>query len=145
MANTPNIPMSAKERLIHTVLFEIGAVGVSAVVVLLFLQIHAAAAIGISAMISVMAMVWNVVFNLGFDHIFTAPRQTRTLGVRLCHTIAFEGGLLLFTLPVVAYFLALSLWQAFIADLGMTLAVMVYTLIFNFVYDHVRLRFLIKN
>ncbi|XXQ69466.1 chlorhexidine efflux transporter [Neisseriaceae bacterium B1] len=45
-------------------------------------------------------------------------------------------------LPVVAYILQLSWWQAFLADMGMTLAVMVYAFFFNWLYDHIRLRFI---
>lgn len=64
--------------------------------------------------------------------------------MRVFHTVAFETGLLIFTIPVVAYLLKLTLWQAFLADLGITLSVMVYALIFNWIYDNIRLKFVGK-
>ncbi len=36
----------------------------------------------------------------------------------------------------------LSLWQAFLADLGLSLLITVYALVFNWVYDHARLKWM---
>lgn len=96
---------------------------------------------GVGILMAAMAMVWNLVFNSVFDKIFTAPRETRGLGLRVFHTLAFEGGLLLATVPLIAHFLQLTLWQAFWADVGLTLLITVYALFFNWIYDHARLKF----
>ncbi|WP_341535422.1 chlorhexidine efflux transporter [Glaesserella parasuis] len=50
--------------------------------------------------------------------------------------------LLLFTIPVVAYLLNLSLWHAFLVDIGLSLLIMLYTLVFNWLYDITRVKFL---
>ncbi len=139
-----NIPMSAKERVCHALIFEIGAVCLSAVVVLLFSDVGAYSALGLGIIMSLMAMLWNFVFNCLFDKVFIKPRQTRGLGVRLLHTISFEGGLLIFTIPVVAYMLKLTLWQALLADVSLTVLITLYALVFNFVYDHWRLKVFAK-
>lgn len=134
--------MSIKERIVHSVLFEMGAVLLSAFIALLFFQVTVGAAVAVGLVISALAMMWNFVFNLGFDKVFAAPRESRGFGVRLLHTLSFEGGLLVITIPVVAYLLKISLWQAFMLDIGMTVAIVIYTLIFNWIYDHARLRFI---
>lgn len=139
-----NIPMSLKERLLHSLLFEIGAVTVASVVVLALSTVKPSAAIGTGVAMSLMAMVWNLVFNAGFDKIFTEPRQNRSFGLRLFHTISFELGLLVFTIPMIAYLLGLTLWQALLADIGLTILITVYALIFNWIYDNIRLK-LIKT
>lgn len=139
-----NIPMSGKERVLHALIFEIGAVCLSAAVVLLFSDMGAHLALGLGVVMSVMAVLWNFVFNCLFDKVFTKPRQTRSLGVRLLHTISFEGGLLIFTIPVVAYMLKLTLWQALLADVTLTVLITLYALVFNFVYDHWRLKVFAK-
>lgn len=136
--------MSFKERLLHTLLFEFGAIIVTALLVLGFGEIELGLATGVSVAISMIAMGWNLLFNWAFDRIFTAPRETRGFGIRLLHTFSFEGGLLLASVPVIAYFLQLSWWHAFWADVGLTVAIMGYTLIFNWIYDNVRLKFLAK-
>lgn len=137
-----NIPMSLKERLLHSLLFEIGAVTVASVVVLVLSTVKPSTAIGTGVAMALMAMVWNLVFNAGFDKIFTEPRQNRSFGLRLFHTISFELGLLVFTIPMIAYLLNLTLWQALLADIGLTILITVYALIFNWIYDNIRLKFI---
>lgn len=137
-----NIPMSLKERLLHSLLFEIGAVTVASVVVLVLSTVKPSTAIGTGVAMALMAMVWNLVFNAGFDKIFTEPRQNRSFGLRLFHTISFELGLLVFTIPMIAYLLGLTLWQALLADIGLTILITVYALIFNWIYDNIRLKFI---
>lgn len=130
--------MSKLERFFHALLFEIGAV-LCTVLLVGSLTSHSTGLLTTTIiLISLIAMVWNMVFNLIFDRFFTGERLERSLGVRLLHTVSFELGLLLFTLPLVAYMLNIGWWEAFLTDIGMTLFVMVYSLIFNWIYDYVR-------
>ena len=94
--------MSFFERFAHSLLFEIGAVLISAMAVLFAGQSAADTAFGMSVTVSFTAMAWNFVFNWGFDKVFTGRREQRGWGVRMLQTGAFEGGLLLFTTPLIA-------------------------------------------
>lgn len=145
MSQIQSTPMTLKERVLHSILFELGAITLATVLVLAFSDVQAGSAIGVSVVMAVMATVWNFVFNYGFDKVFTAPRETRGFGLRVFHTVAFETGLLAFTIPVIAYLLGLTLWQAFLADVGLTVAITVYVLIFNWIYDNIRLKFIGKK
>ena len=102
--------------------------------------VEAAAGTGIT--ISVMAMMLNFFFNYVFDKFATGKREERSLKLRILHTVCFECTLLLFTIPVVAYLLDLSLWHAFLADIGLRLLIMLYALVFNWLYDITRVKFL---
>ena len=126
------------ERFIHALLFETGAVLISAVAVLLFGLSHAGTAFGMSVAVSVTAMVWNFLFNWGFDKIFTGRRERRSWGVRMLQTGAFEGGLLFFTTPLIAWFLHIKLWQALLTDISLTLLIVLYSLAYNWAFDHIR-------
>ncbi|WGE71756.1 PACE efflux transporter [Actinobacillus equuli subsp. haemolyticus] len=132
------MPMSRLERIFHAVLFELFAILFTVIGMSLFTSHHTGLLTGTIVSISIVAMLWNMLFNTVFDHIFTAPRETRTVGLRIFHTLAFEGGLLLFTIPLVAYMLDVDWWSAFIMDIGMTLFVIVYAFFFNLSYDHLR-------
>ena len=134
--------MSFLERIFHSILFEIGAMAISAVAVLLAGNFSLASAAGTGIAISLIAVLLNFVFNYIFDLFFTGKREERSLVLRLFHTVCFESCLLLFTLPVVAYLLDLSLWHAFLADIGLSLLVMFYALVFNWLYDITRIKFL---
>lgn len=128
------------ERIIHMVLFEAGAVCIGTLAVLAA-DSSASGALMLNVLISLTAMAWNFVFNWSFDQVFTAPRETRSWGVRWCQTLFFEGGLLLFTVPLVMYFLDLNFWRALAADVGLSLLIVAYSLAFNWVFDQVRARF----
>lgn len=134
--------MKLAERIFHSVLFEIGAVAVATVAVLAVGKgIDTGAAVGTGVVMSLIAMVWNLIFNYFFDKRFTGKREERSLALRIAHTVGFEAGLLFFTIPLIAYLLNLSLWYALVADIGLSLLIMVYALIFNWIYDLARVRF----
>lgn len=126
------------ERIFHAVLFEVLAVLLTIVGLILSTEHQLMAVSGLVILISLIAMVWNFIFNWIFDYFFPASRETRGLKIRLLHVTLFEGGLLCITLPLVAYLLNVSLWQAFVIDFAMTVFIVIYTLIFNYIYDHAR-------
>lgn len=134
--------MSVYERIFHAILFEIIAIILTVIGLTYFTSHDTGLLTGVVILISLIAMLWNMVFNWVFDRYFTESRETRGLKIRLLHTFLFEGGLLCMTLPLVAYILKISLWDAFILDLAMTIFIMIYTLIFNWIYDHLRLKFI---
>lgn len=132
--------MTMKERLIHTALFELGAVIVGSMLAVKFSTVNPNLAVGAMVGLVSIAMVWNFLFNIGFDKIFTAPRETRSLGVRLLNSVGFKLGLMLATVPVMMILFELSLWQAVGADMVLTVGIMIYALIFNWIYDKFRLK-----
>jgi uncharacterized membrane protein len=85
------------------------------------------------------AMIWNYIYNLGFDHLMSHFRCTteKTKTIRVFHAIFFELGLLAIMLPMIAWYLQISVWQAFVMDLGLAIFYMVYALVFNWAYDRV--------
>lgn len=66
--------MTMKERLIHTALFELGAVIVGSMLAVKFSTVNPNLAVGAMVGLVSIAMVWNLLFNIGFDKVFTAPR-----------------------------------------------------------------------
>lgn len=87
---------------------------------------------------SAIAVVWNLVFNTLFER--WEARQTvrgRSLARRVAHAIGFEGGLTVFFVPLMAWWLDTTLWQALWMDLGLLLFFLVYTFVFNWLFDRV--------
>ncbi|MCG9662873.1 PACE efflux transporter [Vibrio mediterranei] len=130
--------MGIVERVFHSVLFEALAVTFSVIGLALFTNHDVAALSGTMIVIATMAMCWNYLFNLVFDYFVKGERIERSFRMRIAHVILFEAGLLIVTVPVMAYLLNVSLWAAFIMDLGVTLFVTLYAFTFNLVYDHIR-------
>ncbi|WP_111732437.1 PACE efflux transporter [Roseovarius amoyensis] len=83
------------------------------------------------------ATVWNYIYNLGFDLV-----MRRVLGhtrksplLRVFHAVLFEGGLLVVLMPLIAWYLGVTLWQAFMMDLSFAAFYLIYAFIYNWAYD----------
>ena len=84
------------------------------------------------------AVIWNLVFNALFER--WESRQAvrgRSVRRRIAHAIGFEGGLIAFLVPMFAWGLGVSLWQALVMDLGLVVFFLVYTFVFNWAFDRV--------
>lgn len=93
---------------------------------------------GLTLCISLIAMSWNALFNRVFDQLELRAGHhlsQRRWPSRLLHALLFEGGLTLITLPLIAVWLDLGLWQALLLDAGMLGFYLVYTVLFNWGYD----------
>jgi len=75
---------------------------------------------GSMVLVSLTAMLWNLIFNYFLDKVFTGPREKRGVIFRTLHAISFEGGLLIFTVPIIAYFLKVDWITAFMMDFSLT-------------------------
>ncbi|HEY8879084.1 MAG TPA: PACE efflux transporter [Roseateles sp.] len=87
---------------------------------------------------SVIAVIWNLAFNSLFE--MWESRQAvkgRSIGRRVAHAIGFEGGLVVILVPLVAWWLDVSLWAALLMDLGLVVFFLVYTFVFNWAFDRV--------
>lgn len=99
---------------------------------------HGMAEIGVLAIISgTLATVWNYLFNLGFDHALLHRRGTahKTLRLRIVHAVLFELSFMALLLPVVAWWLGISLLEALLLDLSFAAFYLVYTFVFTWGYD----------
>jgi uncharacterized membrane protein len=94
---------------------------------------------GLAVIMSLLATWWNYQFNLWFDRYYLIPRGRwqKTLQERVWHALAFEAGLLLLFLPLTAWILAISLWQALLLDLTFMLFYLVYGYVYHWGYDRV--------
>lgn len=130
--------MGATERVFQAVLFEILAVSLSILGLALFTDHAVGALSGTMIIIATIAMCWNFIFNWCFDKVATGAKEQRSVLFRIFHVLLFQGGLLVFTIPVMAIILKVGLWEALIMDIGVTFFITLYAFTFNLVYDHTR-------
>ncbi|GGK03919.1 multidrug/biocide efflux PACE transporter [Pseudomonas matsuisoli] len=136
------IQRSFTERLIHAALFELIAVLICAPALAWFTEKSLAHAGLLTLMFSVIAMLWNMAFNAGFDAAQQRLKFQRGLGMRLVHAVLFELGLIFLLVPLAAWWLSISLLAALVLDIGLILFFLPYTLAFNWGYDLLRVRLL---
>lgn len=129
---------SFKERLAHMSLFELGGL-VIVTPLATWLSGHGIEEIGVlAAALATVAMLWNLVWNWCFDRL--VPTRQRSLAQRLAQAFGFESGLLITTLPAVAWWLDIGLVEAFWLDAGFMLFFLVYAMVFNSIFDHIMIR-----
>lgn len=127
-----------KRKIVYVSLFELFAVALTSSFLML-LAGHDATHSGIAAIASsTIAVVWNFVYNYLFEA-WEARQATRGRSVarRAAHAIGFEGGLVAVLVPLFAWWLNISLWEALVLDLGLVVFFMLYTFLFSLVFDRV--------
>ncbi len=92
----------------------------------------------LSVAASAVAVMWNFVFTLVFEA--WEARQTvrgRSVARRVAHAAIFETGLIVMLVPLIAWWLEVSLLRALVMDLGLAAFFLVYTFVFNWCFDRI--------
>ncbi len=130
---------SISDRLRHTISFEIiGLLIATPLGAFAFgLPLADVGVVGLGT--SLVAALWNYVYNLGFDHALVRLKgdTSRGVGLRVAHAVLFEGGLMVMLMPIIAWYLGIGLVEAFLMDVSFSLFYMGYAFVFNLAYDRV--------
>jgi len=128
---------TAADRIRHAISFEITGILLATPLGAFVFQLHTGDSAVIVIGSATVAMGWNYVFNLVFDHAMQRLMGTtlKPAPLRVLHAVLFELGLLLMLMPLIALYLGISLWQAFLMDIAFALFYMGYALVFNWGYD----------
>ncbi len=125
---------SVTERVLHTLNYEFIALLIT-IPGAAWIMDRPLAGVGITAIVlSLLAMVWNLVFNIIFDRVYP-PKMPRGVLVRALQAIGFEGGFVLIAVPVTAIMLKMDLLAALMLDIGFLLFYLPYTYLFNWCWD----------
>lgn len=128
---------SVGDRIRHAVCFEI--IGVLVVTPLAGWAFDADfGRVGVLAVaMSLIATVWNYIYNLAFDHLLLRlrGRVLKTPGERVVHAFVFEFGMLLITLPPVMWWMNYGFSRALAMAASLMVFYLVYTYIYNWLYD----------
>lgn len=136
------VPKTWRERVLHAVGFEVMALLICAPVAAWVLDRPIFQVGVLSLLLSSVAMLWNVIYNSVFDWLWPVSRVVRTLWVRIAHALGFEGGFIIIGLPLAAWMLNITLWQALVVEIGFFLFFLPYTVAYNWLYDLLRARWL---
>ncbi len=99
----------------------------------------------VTVLIAGLALAWNVVFNGMFDRVLKRYAIAHNAWSRVVHALLFEGGLVAMGVPLIAWWLGVSLWQAFLLDIGVLLFFLPYTYVYHWGYDVVRARLMMSR
>ncbi|KAA8734982.1 chlorhexidine efflux PACE transporter AceI [Acinetobacter qingfengensis] len=131
-----------KHRIIHAVCYELILLIIGTPLLSLFLKQNLTHTTILWIIMSITSVFWNMFFNFGFEKLETRAGWTeRTVMIRILHAIGFEGGLLIFTVPMIAWMLNMSLFHALLLDIGLALSIVIFTFIYQWCYDVIMQRY----
>ncbi|MDM0046656.1 PACE efflux transporter [Variovorax dokdonensis] len=127
-----------KRKLVYVTLYEVIAIVCATVGFALMSGKEVSEAGPLSVICSVVAVAWNMAFNSMFEA-WESRQATRgrSIGRRVAHAIGFEGGLAAILVPVIAWWLGVSMWEALVMDIGLMIFFLVYTFCFNWAFDRI--------
>ncbi|BEN29424.1 PACE efflux transporter [Serratia marcescens] len=125
-----------KRKLVYVTAYEIIGMAISALGLAL-LSGHAPSSTGpLAVVITTIAVSWNFIYNYLFE--WWESRQasrTRTLKRRILHAIGFQLTLVVYLIPLIAWWMGITLWQALLLDMALIVIIPCYTFLFNWAFD----------
>lgn len=127
-----------KRKLVYVSFYELIAIFITSVSLYLLSSQGLGHASFAAVSSSIIAAAWNLIYNTLFERWEAKQaKRGRSLLRRIAHAAGFEGGLVIMLVPLFAWWLELSPWNAFVLDLGLIIFFLAYTFIFNLVFDRI--------
>lgn len=125
-----------KRKLVYVTAYELIGMTISALGLAL-LSGHAPSSTGpLAVVIATLAVSWNFIYNYLFE--WWESRQasrTRTLKRRILHAVGFQLTLVVYLIPLIAWWMGITLWQALLLDMALIVIIPCYTFLFNWAFD----------
>jgi uncharacterized membrane protein len=127
-----------KRKLVYVGGYEILGLAVGTAVMSLLTGESPATTGPLALMITCVATVWNLAFNYLFEAWERRQRdRTRTVRRRVLHAVGFQLTLVCFLIPLIAWWLEITLLQAFVLDLVFIVYIPFYTFAYNWAFDRI--------
>lgn len=125
-----------KRRIVYVSSYEIIGMMISAVGLALLAGDSVEHTGPLSVMITTIAVTWNFIYNILYEK-WEARQESksRTVKRRIPHAIGFQITLVMFLIPLIAWWMNISLVAAFWLDVAFIIIIPIYTFIFNWTFD----------
>ena len=92
----------------------------------------------LAVMITTIAMLWNLIYNTLFEYWESRQaKRGRSVARRVVHAIGFQLTLVVYLIPLIAWWLDMTLLEALLVDLAFIILVPCYTFAYNWAFDRV--------
>ncbi|WP_433736794.1 multidrug/biocide efflux PACE transporter [Pseudomonas putida] len=135
-----NINKSITERIFQAIGFELLAILICTPLLAWIMDKPMLDMGAVTIAMAALALAWNVIFNGYFDRVLKRFAIAHNAWTRVVHALLFEGGLVALGVPLIAWWLNISLLEAFVLDIGVLLFFLPYTYVYHWVYDVTRAR-----
>ncbi|MDO7218552.1 PACE efflux transporter [Acinetobacter nosocomialis] len=125
-----------KRRIVYVSSYEIIGMVISSVGLALLARDSVEHTGPLSVMITTIAVTWNFIYNILYEK-WEAQQEnkSRTVKRRIAHAIGFQITLVMFLIPLIAWWMDISLVAAFWLDVAFIIIIPIYTFIFNWTFD----------
>lgn len=130
--------MNVKERIVHALAFEALALAILVPVASMVSGAKSGELLLVAIGMSIFTVIWNYIFNVIYDKYSPNERSKRGLGERILHVCLFEGGLIFVTVPTISWFLKITIFEAFLLEMGFLVFFFFYAIAFNYGFDKAR-------
>jgi uncharacterized membrane protein len=127
-----------RRKIVYAVTFEALGTLVASLYLWLVSEASPTSSMALAILTATIALCWSYVFNTLFET--WESRQSvkgRSFSRRTVHALLFEGGLVLICVPVMAWWLAVSLVEAVAYETGLILVFIAYTYLFTWGFDRI--------
>lgn len=127
-----------KGKIVYVTAYEVFGWVISSVGLALLADSSTAVTGPLALIITTIAVSWNFIYNCLFE--FWESRQKsriRTFRRRLAHAVGFQLTLVVYLIPLIAWWLGVSLWQALVMDFALIIIIPCYTFVYNWVFDKI--------
>ena len=127
-----------KRKLVYVSLYEVIGMTFSALGLALLSSTAPSSTGPLAVIITSIAVSWNFIYTTLFERWESRQlSRTRTVKRRIAHAVGFQLTLIVFLIPLIAWWMNISLVQAFALDLALILFIPCYTFAFNWLFDRV--------
>lgn len=127
-----------KRKLIYVSLYEVFGMSISTFGLALLSGTAASSTGPLAVIVTSIAVTWNFIYTALFERWESRQRcRTRTLKRRVAHAVGFQLTLIVFLIPLIAWWMSISLLQALLLDLALIVFIPCYTFAFNWLFDRI--------
>lgn len=127
-----------KRKLVYVTAYEVIGMVISALGLALLSGSTPSSTGPLAVIITTIAVSWNLIYNYLYE--FWESRQasrTRTLKRRILHAVGFQLTLVVYLIPLIAWWMEISLLQALLLDMALIVIIPCYTFVFNWTFDKI--------
>lgn len=125
-------------RIVHAVLFEVFALIVLVPIMSYGFDMDMLHFGALALILALCAMACNMLYNHVYEALEHKFGWRRTVRMRVLHTLGFEACFMAVALPLTAWWLDITLFDALFLDLTFSVFFMVYAFCYNWLFDIAR-------
>lgn len=127
-----------KRRVTYVFFYEIFSFLICAMLLAMLSGISMSHTGPLSILIAVIAVTVNFFYNYAFEMWEKQQiSKTRTVKRRMAHAIGFQLVLITILIPLIAWWMQISLIKAFLLDFSLMILIPCYTFVYNYFFDHI--------